>query len=202
MKPVTSFLTVALALCAAAFAHAALEVGKPAPDFSLTDLDGQTHALSSFKGKTVVLEWVNPDCPFVRKHYEKSTNLPDTQKSAATDGVVWLQINSAAAGKEGDFNAAKAKAWQQRVGVQAAAYLRDTDGKVGHLYDARTTPHLFIIDPAGTLVYQGGIDSIRSANPDDIAKATNYVRAALAELKAGKAVTHASTPPYGCSVKY
>jgi hypothetical protein len=202
MKHVIRFLTVAVALGAAAFAHAALVVGKPAPDFTLTDLDGQSRSLAAFKGKTVVLEWVNPECPFVRKHYEKTTNLQDTQKAAAADGVVWLQINSAAPGKEGDYDVAKAKAWQQRVGTAPAAYCRDQDGKVGKLYDARTTPHLFIITPDGTLAYQGGIDSIRSANPADIAKATNYVKAALAELKEGKAVTHASTQPYGCSVKY
>lgn len=202
MKRVISFLTVAVALGAAAFAHASLAVGKLAPDFTFTDLNGQTHTLASFKGKTVVLEWVNPDCPFVRKHYEKSTNLPDTQKAAVAEGVVWLQINSAAPGKEGDYDAVKAKAWQQRVGANAYAYFRDREGKVGKLYDARTTPHLFIITPDGTLAYQGGIDSIRSANPADIAKATNYVTTALAELKSGKAVTHASTPPYGCSVKY
>lgn len=202
MNRLASLLSLVAALSAAAVAHAALEVGQPAPDFTLTDLNGQSHSLASLKGKIVVLEWVNPECPFVIKHYEKSTNMQDTQKAAAADGAVWLQINSAAAGKQGDFDAARAKAWQQRVGATAAGYFRDQDGKVGKLYDARTTPHLFIISPEGTLLYQGGIDSIRSANPDDIAKATNYVKAALAEIKAGKPVTHASTAPYGCSVKY
>jgi hypothetical protein len=202
MNRLTSLLSLVAALSAATIAHAALEVGKTAPDFTLTDINGQSHSLASFKGKTVVLEWVNQECPFVVKHYEKSTNMQDTQKAAVADGVVWLQINSAAPGKQGDYDEAKAKAWQQKVGAQATAYFRDQDGKVGKLYDARTTPHLFIITPDGTLAYQGGIDSIRSANPDDIAKATNYVTTALAELKAGKAVTHASTQPYGCSVKY
>lgn len=202
MKRVIAFLTVAVALGAAAFAHASLEVGKPAPDFTLTDIAGQSHSLSSLKGRTVVLEWVNPECPFVVKHYEKSTNMQDTQKAALADGVVWLQINSAAPGKQGDYDPAQAKAWRERVGTQASAYLRDQNGKVGKLYGARTTPHLFIITPDGTLAYQGGIDSIRSANPGDLAKATNYVKTALAELKTGKAVTNASTQPYGCSVKY
>ncbi|MBX3735209.1 MAG: redoxin domain-containing protein [Candidatus Didemnitutus sp.] len=202
MNRITSLLSLAAALSAAAIAHASLEVGQSAPDFTLTDLNGQPHSLSSFKGKTVVLEWVNPDCPFVRKHYNKSTNMQNTQKAAAADGVVWLQINSAAPGNEGDYDVTKAKAWQSGVGAVATAYFRDQDGKVGHLYDARTTPHLFIITPDGTLAYQGGIDSIRSANPDDIAKATNYVTTALTELKSGKPVTHASTAPYGCSVKY
>lgn len=202
MNRITSLLSLAAALSAAAIAHASLEVGKPAPDFTLTDLNGQTHALSSFKGKTVVLEWVNPDCPFVRKHYNKSTNMQDTQKAAAADGVVWLQINSAAPGKEGDYDVAKAKTWQKDVGVVATAYFRDQDGKVGKLYDARTTPHMFIISGDGTLVYLGGIDSIRSSKESDIPNAINYVKAALAELKAGKPITHSSTKEYGCSVKY
>jgi len=203
MNRLNRFLALAAACLASAVAvHAALEVGKPAPDFTLTDLSGQSHALSSFRGKTVVLEWVNPDCPFVKKHYDKSGNMPATQKAALADGVVWLQINSAASGKEGDYDAAKVAAWAKRVGAQSTAYFRDTDGKVGKLYDARTTPHMFVINAEGTLVYQGAIDSIRSANPDDIAKATNYVNAALADLKAGRAVEHTSSKPYGCSVKY
>lgn len=202
MNRLITLLSLVAAFSGAAIAHASLEVGKPAPDFTLIDINGQSHALSSFKGKTVILEWVNPECPFVIKHYEKSTNMQHTQKAAAAEGVVWLQINSAANGKQGDFDEAQAKAWQRRVGTQATAYFRDRDGKVGKLYDARTTPHLFVITPDGTLAYQGAIDSIRSANPDDIAKATNYVTTALAELKSGKPVTHASTVPYGCSVKY
>jgi hypothetical protein len=202
MNRLASILSLVAALSAAAIAHASLEVGKPAPDFTLTDISGQSHSLSSFKGKTVVLEWVNPECPFVVKHYEKSTNMQDTQKAATADGVVWLQINSAAAGKQGDFDEAKAKAWLTKVGAKSTAYFRDKDGKVGKLYDARTTPHMFIITPDGTLAYQGGIDSIATAKESDIAKATNYVTTALTELKAGKAVTNASTKPYGCSVKY
>lgn len=202
MKRLITLLTTAVALGAAALAHATLEVGKPAPDFKLTNLDGQSVSLSSFKGKTVVLEWVNPDCPFVQKHYVKTANMQNTQKAALADGAVWLQINSAAPGKEGDYDVAQAKAWQRRVGANVTAYCRDQDGKVGRLYDARTTPHLFIISPDGTLVYQGGIDSIRSTKESDIPKAINYVKTALAELKAGKPITHASTKEYGCSVKY
>ncbi len=183
-------------------AAAAPEVGKPAPDFTLTAIDGKSHALSSFKGKTVVLEWVNPECPFVVKHYEKSGNMPKTQKAALADGVVWLQINSGHAGAQGDFEPAKVKEWMTKTGAASSAYFRDADGKVGKLYDARTTPHMFVINPQGVLVYAGGIDDIRSANPDDIAKATNYVTAALADLKAGRAVQTATSRPYGCSVKY
>lgn len=183
-------------------AEAAAEIGQAAPDFTLTDIHGQKHSLADFKGKTVVLEWVNPDCPFVRKHYDRSGNIPGLQKAATADGIVWLQINSAAPGLEGDYDSAKAAAWQRRIHASATAYLRDQDGKVGKLYDARTTPHLFIINPQGALVYAGGIDSIRSAEPADIAKATNYVKEALADLKAGRAVRTSAAKPYGCSVKY
>ncbi len=180
----------------------AATVGQPAPAFTLTDLDGKTHGLSDFKGKTLVLEWVNPECPFVVKHYDKSGNIPATQKAAAADGVVWLQINSAAAGKQGDFDAEKAKAWQAKNKVTAAAYLRDSDGKAGKVYDAKTTPHIFIINADGVLVYNGAIDSVRSTNPADIEKAENYVKSALASIKEGKPVATPTTQPYGCSVKY
>lgn len=201
MKPIQKLL-VALGATLALAALAAPEVGKPAPDFKLTDLQGRHHTLASFAGKTVVLEWVNPECPFVVKHYDKSGNLPATQKAATADGVVWVSINSAAPGKQGDFDQAAVEAWMKRVGATPTAYCRDPEGTVGKAYDARTTPHLFVIDPQGVLVYAGGIDDIRSANPDDIAKATNYVKAALADLKAGREVQVKTSRPYGCSVKY
>ena len=121
---------VSAGLLAAGFLHAAT-VGQPAPAFTLTDLDGKSHSLADFKGKTVVLEWVNAECPFVVKHYEKSGNIPATQKAATDDGVIWLQINSAAPGKQGDYDTAKAKAWQEKNNAAATAYLRDVDGKVG-----------------------------------------------------------------------
>jgi cytochrome oxidase Cu insertion factor (SCO1/SenC/PrrC family) len=181
---------------------ATAEVGRAAPDFTLTDITGKKHSLSDFKGKTVVLEWVNPECPFVIKHYDKSGNLPKTQQAATSDGVVWLQINSGHAGAQGDFDAAKVAEWQKRNAVASTAYFRDSDGKVGKLYDARTTPHMYVVDPAGTLVYAGAIDSIRSSRPEDIAKATNYVSAALGDMKAGRPVQTKSSSPYGCSVKY
>jgi hypothetical protein len=180
---------------------ATAQVGQPAPDFALTGLDGQKHALSDFKGKTVVLEWVNPDCPFVKKHYG-SHNMQNLQRAATADGAVWLQINSAAPGEEGDYSVEKAAGWLKETGAAATAYLRDPKGTVGHLYDARTTPHMFIINSQGILVYAGGIDSIRSAKVDDIAKATNYVKTALADLKAGRPIVTATSQPYGCSVKY
>lgn len=183
-------------------AHAATaQVGQASPNFTLTGLDGQQHSLADLKGKTVVLEWVNPDCPFVIKHYG-SQNMQNVQKSAAADGVVWLQINSAAAGKQGDYSAGAAEKWIKNSGITAAAYLRDPDGKVGRLFEARTTPHMYIVDPQGTLVYAGGIDSIRSSKTEDIAKATNYVTAALADMKAGRPIGTTTSQPYGCSVKY
>ena len=181
---------------------ATAQVGQPAPDFTLTDISGHQHSLSEFKGRTVVLEWVNPECPFVKKHYDQSGNIPKLQQAATAGGIVWLSINSAATGKEGDFDAAQVAAWQKRINAFATDYFRDQSGAVGKLYDARTTPHLYVINAQGTLVYAGGIDSIRSSRVDDIAKATNYVTAALEDLKAGRPVRTANSLPYGCSVKY
>lgn len=194
-------LVVSAGLVAAGFLHAAT-VGQPAPAFTLADLDGTSHNLSDFMGKTVVLEWVNPECPFVVKHYEKSGNLPALQKSATAGGVIWLLINSAAPGKQGDFDAVKAKAWMEKNSAAATAYLRDADGKVGKAYDAKTTPQMYVINAEGVLVYIGAIDSIRSTNAADIEKAENYVKAALASVKAGEPVATPVTQPYGCSVKY
>lgn len=202
-SPTRIVLAAAAVIAAFAVGQAATaEVGKAAPDFTLTDITGQRHSLSEFKGKTVVLEWVNPECPFVMKHYDETGNIPKTQKAATSDGVIWLQINSGHPGAQGDYDAAKVAAWQQRNAVASTAYFRDPDGKVGKLYDARTTPHLYIVDPAGTLVYAGGIDSIASSRPGDVSKATNYVTAALNDLKAGQPVRTKNSRPYGCSVKY
>jgi hypothetical protein len=204
MKNITRLLlgVAAIAAGTTGLQAATAEVGQAAPDFTLTDINGNRHALSDFKGKTVVLEWVNPLCPFVQKHYDQSGNIPKLQKSATGDGVVWLTINSAAPGKEGDYDSAQVRDWQKRINSSATAYLRDQEGKVGRMYDARTTPHMYVINPGGTLVYAGGIDSIRSSRVEDIGKATNYVTEALADVKAGKAVRTAHSRPYGCSVKY
>jgi len=193
---------VAAALAFAVPAVAAPVVGKPAPDFSVTDASGKTQSLSAYKGKTVVLEWNNPECPFVGKHYG-AKNMQEQQAAAASDGVVWLTVNSAAAtGKQGHFDAAGANAYVAKVGGKEAAYLLDGDGKVGHAYDAKTTPHMYVIDKDGVLRYMGGIDSIASTDKEDISKATQYVRQALAEIKDGKAVSVPTSEPYGCSVKY
>jgi peroxiredoxin len=176
-------------------------VGQPAPDFTLTDSNGKSHALSSYRGQHVVLEWVNFGCPFVVKHYG-SGNMQRLQKAYTGKGVVWLSVNSSGKGQQGYFAAADVNPQLQEKGAAPSAYLIDTDGKVGHLYGARTTPHMFVIDPAGTLVYAGGIDDKPSTDQADIAGATNFVAAALDQSLAGKKVTAASSKPYGCSVKY
>lgn len=194
-------LAVAMAAAFVTTGGAAVNIGAPAPDFSVTDIQGKSHRLSDYKGRTVVLEWVNPECPFVGKHYD-SGNIPKLQKSATADGAVWLTINSARRGGQGDYEADAANRWLSRHGAAQTAYLRDQDGKVGRLYGAKTTPHLYVIDPAGTLVYNGAIDSIRSADVDDLAKAENYVASALAAVKAGRPVAKATSQPYGCGVKY
>jgi hypothetical protein len=194
-------LTALLALAGSAV-RASVEVGQPAPNFTLTDINGQTHSLSDYKGKIVVLEWNNPDCPIVHKHYD-SGNIPGLQKTALAEGVVWLVINSGAPGKEGaDYTPAEITAWLQKYSAAPTAYFYDHDGRVGHLYGAKTTPDMYVINADGLLVYDGAIDSIRSANVSDVAKATNYVKAALTAVEAGQPVLTPVSEPYGCSVKY
>jgi len=187
-------LTLAVAL------HAA-SVGTAAPDFTLKDSNGNAVALSQFKGKTVVLEWNNPDCPFVRKHYGAG-NMQKQQAEAESQGVVWLTINSGAGGKQGHLDGAEANAFVAQQHATPTAYLLDPDGDVGKLYGARTTPHMYVIDAQGVLRYMGGIDSIASTDKEDIAKATQFVPQVLAEIKAGKPVSVTTSQPYGCSVKY
>jgi hypothetical protein len=204
MKNILKVISAAAAMAALTVTSvfAAAQAGQAAPDFSLTDINGKTHKLSDFRGKTVVLEWVNPECPFVVKHYESSGNIPAMQKAAAADGVVWLSINSGKAGAQGDFEPMKVASWSAKTGAAPAAYFRDSDGAVGKLYGAKTTPHMFVITGDGMIAYAGAIDSIRSTKAEDIAKSTNYVTAALEAIKAGQPVAKASTEPYGCSVKY
>ncbi|NJK91672.1 MAG: thioredoxin family protein [Blastochloris sp.] len=199
MKSLLATFT-ALTLTAFLQLHAA-DVGKPAPDFKLTDTNGKSHNLSDFKGKTVVLEWINHGCPFVVKHYA-SGNMQKLQKTYTAKDVVWLSICSSAEGKQGYM---KPEEWNKTTaekGAAPTAVLLDADGKVGQLYGAKTTPEIFIINPEGVLVYEGAIDSIKSTDQADVAKAENYVSKALEELMAGKPISTASTPPYGCSVKY
>jgi peroxiredoxin len=201
MKSFFAATVFAASLAFSAGGALAATVGQAAPVFSITDTSGKTVNLADFKGKTVVLEWTNPDCPFVQKHYS-SANMQGTQIDANGKGVVWLTVNSTAREHQ-DYKAPAAMAqWMQAQKAAASATLMDPDGKVGKAYGARTTPHLYVVDAAGTLVYAGGIDNKPSANPADVAGATNHVKAALAEVTAGKAVTTASTKPYGCSIKY
>ena len=157
--------------------------------------------LSDFKGKHVVLEWTNPGCPFVQKHYN-SGNMPATQKDAMGKGVVWLAINSTEKASRDYLEPAKLVAWKQERKSAPSAILMDEEGTVGKAYGARTTPHMYIVNPQGQLIYAGGIDSIPSASADDIPKATNYVKTGVAEALAGKPLTASNTRPYGCSIKY
>lgn len=198
MKPI---LALAAAVALAAPAIAAVQVGQAAPNFKLNDAEGKVVTLSDFRGKTVVLEWHNPGCPFVQKHYN-SGNMQKTQAAAAKDGAVWLTINSGAPGKQGHMSGAEAKKLVADEKARSTAYLLDPKGVVGKGYDAKTTPHMYIIDAKGTLVYAGGIDDKPTANAADIAGARNHVSAALAEMKAGKPVSVATSRPYGCAVKY
>jgi peroxiredoxin len=182
-------------------ASAAAAVGQAAPGFTLADVKGRQHSLSSYQGKYVVLEWVNYDCPFVKKHYE-SGNLPGLQRAYTGKGVAWLAINSSAPGKQGHFGAAEIEARSRAHGAAFSAYLLDADGAVGRAYGAKTTPHMYVVDPAGRLIYAGGIDDKPSTDTADLASAKNFVSAALDEALAGKPVSVATSTPYGCSVKY
>ena len=200
MKLMSTLLAAALSLTAAPLL-AKVEVGQPAPAFSLTDSNGKTRTLEEFKGKTVVLEWTNAECPFVKKHYG-SGNMQAQQKEATGAGVVWLSINSGAPGKQGQLDGAGANAQIKTSNGAPTAYLLDPEGTAGKSYGAKTTPHMYVIDGQGVLRYMGGIDSIQSADAADIPKATQYVKQALAELTGGKPVSVPVSQPYGCSVKY
>ena len=189
-----------LALTAATGAFGAAAVGNAAPAFTVTDLDGKAVNLADYKGKTVVLEWHNFGCPFVQKHY-RSGNMQGLQKKYALD-VVWLAVNSTNKDTADYTQPAKLSAQLKDFGAAPARYLVDEPGSMGLAYGAKTTPHMYIIDPAGKVVYNGAIDDKRSTNLEDVKSAKNYVVAALEELKAGKPVTVASTTPYGCTVKY
>ena len=182
-------------------ASAAVTVGQPAPDFTGVDSQGKTQRLSDYRGKVVVLEWTNHECPFVEKHYGAG-NMQTQQQEATGKGVVWLSVISSAPGYEGHVSAAEANQLTAKRGASPTAVILDPEGKIGRLYEAKTTPHMYIIDRDGKLVYMGGIDSIPSANAADIPKATQYVRQALDDVLAGKPVSQGVTRPYGCSVKY
>lgn len=206
MKPaartMVSRLVIAfLVATATGSAAAAAKPGDAAPDFALPDVDGTVHTLSAHAGSWVVLEWVNFDCPFVKKHY-RSGNMPALQEKWRKQGVTWYSINSSAPGKQGHFETAALK---ERIAAEKAtptAYLLDTDGATGRAYGAQTTPHMFIIDPQGKLVYTGAIDDRPSPDPESLKGARNHADAALTAAMAGKPVSPAATKAYGCAVKY
>ena len=178
-----------------------LRIGTAAPNFRASDVNGRAVSLADFRGKTVVLEWNNPECPTVKKHYE-SGNMQKTQARAAAAGVVWLTINSSAEGKQGHMSPAEAKALTDSQRTIRTAYLLDPSGAVGRTYGAKTTPHMYIVNSTGALVYNGGIDDKPTQDKADIAGARNHVLAALSELKEGKPVSVPTSRPYGCNVKY
>ena len=185
-------------MAAAAFAA---KVGAPAPDFTGTDSNGKPHKLSEYKGKFVVLEWHNNGCPYTKKHYE-SGNMQRLQKDWTTKGVVWFTVISSAPGAQGYVTATQENAYLQKTNANPTAVLLDPSGEIGHLYSAKTTPHMFIISPEGQLIYDGAIDDKSSSDQADIAGAKNYVAQALGQAMAGKPINEPTTRPYGCSVKY
>ncbi|MGF1449022.1 MAG: redoxin family protein [Opitutales bacterium] len=198
----TAFATAILAVgTLSAATEKAPRVGDKAPNFTLTSAAGNTHSLSDFEGKFVVLEWVNHGCPFVKKHYSTG-NMQATQKAAVDEGMVWLSICSSAPGKQGHMSAAAALAATKAAGVESTAYLLDEEGTVGKAYSATRTPEIFIINEQGTIVYHGAIDSIPSARGSDVERADNFVLAAFQNIAAGEAIARSATQPYGCSVKY
>jgi peroxiredoxin len=199
MKTLTPFAMIGAALFTGALA--AQTPGAPAPAFSVADTDGKPVRLADFRGKYVVLEWTNPECPFVQKHYV-SKNMQGLQKEWGGQDVVWLSINSTNAQHSEYKTAAAMASWMRAQGSAQKATLIDGTSETGRAYAAKTTPHMFVIDPAGKVIYNGAIDDKRSANPADTKVATNHVRVALTEALAGKPVTTAVTAPYGCSVKY
>lgn len=200
-KTIATLITLIMFVAVILPVQATVAVGEAAPDFTAMDSNGISHKLSDLRGSTVVLEWTNHECPYTVKHY-KSGNMQALQKDATGKGIVWLTVVSSAPGKQGYVTGEQANELTASRGASPSAVLLDPDGKIGRLYGARTTPHMYIIDPAGKLVYMGGIDDKPTADPTDIASANNYVREALSDMAAGKAIEHPTTRPYGCSVKY
>jgi peroxiredoxin len=194
-------LTFALVLLLALPVAAAVQVGQPAPNFTATDSNGHPHSLAENNGKYIVLEWTNQGCPFTKKHYE-SGNMQKLQKLWTAKGVVWFTVISSAPGQQGYVTAEQENDYLRRMGATPTAALLDPSGDLGHLYGAKTTPHMFIIDPKGQVIYDGAVDDKATSDQSDIAGATNYVTAALEESMAGKPVAVAASRPYGCSVKY
>ena len=201
MKTKSIFVTLSSFAASALIAADSPPVGSAAPEFSASDSKGKTHSLAQYKGKYVVLEWFNPECPFVKKHYGPG-NMQKLQEEYTGKGVIWLSVDSSAPGKEGSLTPEQAEKKLSEWKGKQTALLLDSDGKVGKAYAAKNTPHMFVINPEGKIVYEGAIDSKATPNPDDIPSASNYVKIALDESLAGKPVSNANTKPYGCSVKY
>ena len=201
MKKSLMAAMLTLLVASPGIAFAAASVGKMAPEFTLTDIAGKSVRLADFKGRHVVLEWHNPNCPFVAKHYD-SGNMQGLQNKYDAQDTVWLAINSTHPGHQDYMSSNELKRYLVDKKASPDAYLMDADGKTGMAYAARTTPHMYLINPAGTLVYAGAIDDKRSTSLEDVKIARNYLVAALEESKAGKPVSVSATQPYGCSVKY
>ena len=201
MKTKSILITLSSLVAATLFATDVPPVGSAAPEFSLTDAKGQTHSLAQYKGKYVVLEWFNPECPFVKKHYGGG-NMQKLQAEYTGKGVVWLSIDSSAPGMEGSLTPEQAQKTMSEWKTKQTALLLDPEGKAGRAYGAKNTPDMIVINPEGKIVYEGAIDSKATPNPADISSSTNYVKVALDESMAGKPVSNATTKPYGCSVKY
>lgn len=196
-----TILGLAFLLAAALLPAWAVRIGDKAPDFTATDTNGQAHKLSGYAGKFVVLEWHNRGCPYTQKHYT-SGNMERLQREWTTRGVIWLTVISSAPGKQGYVTAADENSYVKEMKAAPTAVLLDPTGAVGHLYDAKTTPQMIVINPQGVMIYDGAIDDKATTDTADIATSKNYVQQALEDAMAGKAVSVSSTRPYGCSVKY
>ncbi len=196
-----TFVAILTAIWSASGVARAARVGDQAPSFTGTDSNRETETLSQYAGKYVVLEWHNRDCPYTRKHYE-SGNMQSLQKEWRAKGVVWLTIISSVPGEQGYVNAAQENAYMKKMGASPTAAILDPSGAIGHLYDAKTTPEMFVINPSGKLIYAGAIDDHPTPDVADIKVSKNYLSAALTEAMAGRSVAMAYTRPYGCSVKY
>jgi peroxiredoxin len=201
MKMIRWLVTALLASSVASVANANATIGQPAPSFRATDIAGKQVSLADYKGKYVVLEWNNPGCPFVQKHYD-SGNMQSLQKRFGAENVAWLAINSTSEGHSDYMAPAKLAAWFKQHNAAPATVIMDAKGEVGRAFGAKVTPHMYVIDPNGTLVYAGAIDDKRSANVADVKTASNYVVAALTDAKSGKPVSKTNSQAYGCTIKY
>lgn len=201
MNRFIQLVSTALLVVMASPVFSAPQIGKTAPDFTAMDTYGNEVSLAELRGKTVVLEWTNDGCPYVRKHYD-SNNMQSLQKAALADDVVWVTVISSAPGKQGYVTAEQGNELTAKENASPSHLILDPEGTIGKSYDARTTPHMYIVDAAGTLVYMGGIDDKPTSNMADIEGATNYVQAALTAMKNGSPIANPTTRPYGCSVKY